>query len=630
MKAVLPVMLAFIMAIPVLSAPGGKPAKDDPPAESDPASTAFFDVTAYGAVGDGSTDDWAAIQQAIDAAELVGGKVYFPKGTYRIKTGLVHAPDNVASFPVNLVGESANTSRVVFMGRGNALAVGDGSTHLYGFGIEGVGFSGDAAVGNGGLLMQLCHRWRIANSKFDTFGENGIEGRGCWGGLILSTRSVANGANGMDFHGLGPDESNSITITDSSIIDWNGQWGVKFTGTSGQVANISIEGNIITANGLGGVRFDGVFGSVISHNELEANDKQAAPGTAVGIEVTGTVYQSVSVSVRNNLVTSMNTPGRGGTGIRLSNTDSIHVFDNYFIANSIASIEVLDDSLNFRLGSNYSGDAVYLVNNWSEGINYTLHNWYRNGSFQAWSSDPPGPPENHSLVRATAATETAITKHAGRTAKITAAGPWAYMQQALAPWESKLLRGQKLTLSAWCYAPSGNNRYQVIAVSDSGGRSPSTTPSAVIPADDRWHFITMETSVDPDATGISVQFYSNYGPDADTDDVLYVCGVTLRQGRFAAPYTPHPEEALGVLKTSRTWDPTGMAGDGGVVSTTVTVAGAAVGDQAWAALSTIGHNDVTASAHVAGPNSVRVILTNRTGGPLDIAAGTLNVKVQKF
>jgi hypothetical protein len=43
---------------------------------------AVYNVLAYGATGDGATDDTAAIQAAIDAAAVAGGTVYFPPGTY--------------------------------------------------------------------------------------------------------------------------------------------------------------------------------------------------------------------------------------------------------------------------------------------------------------------------------------------------------------------------------------------------------------------------------------------------------------------------------------------------------------------------------------------------------------------
>ena len=48
--------------------------------------TPWVDVRAYGATGNGSTDDTSAIQDSINAAG--GGTVFFPKGVYKLSSGL--------------------------------------------------------------------------------------------------------------------------------------------------------------------------------------------------------------------------------------------------------------------------------------------------------------------------------------------------------------------------------------------------------------------------------------------------------------------------------------------------------------------------------------------------------------
>lgn len=52
------------------------------------ASFAVFNVRQYGATGDGSTNDTAAIQAAINAVPTLGGVVYFPAGQYKITAAI--------------------------------------------------------------------------------------------------------------------------------------------------------------------------------------------------------------------------------------------------------------------------------------------------------------------------------------------------------------------------------------------------------------------------------------------------------------------------------------------------------------------------------------------------------------
>lgn len=90
-----------------------------------------FNVRDYGAVGNGTTDDYAAVQLAIDAACAPGAVhavVYFPKGTY-----LCRKPLRVYGSNVALTGESRGTSLVMregaFSGPSVAFAAPVGDTN---------------------------------------------------------------------------------------------------------------------------------------------------------------------------------------------------------------------------------------------------------------------------------------------------------------------------------------------------------------------------------------------------------------------------------------------------------------------------------------------------------------------
>lgn len=70
----------------------------------------YVDVRAYGAVGDGATDDTAAIQAAIDYAKTTNRNVLLPGGIYRITDTLTITGTDARGFVFRGVGGDANTA----------------------------------------------------------------------------------------------------------------------------------------------------------------------------------------------------------------------------------------------------------------------------------------------------------------------------------------------------------------------------------------------------------------------------------------------------------------------------------------------------------------------------------------
>lgn len=79
------------------------------------------------------------------------------------------------------------------------------------------------------------------------------------------------------------------------------------------------------------------------------------------------------------------------------------------------------------------------------------------------------------------------------------------------------------------------------------------------------------------------------------------------------------------MTASATWDPASIL-DGDEVATDVTVPGAALGDFALASFS-LDVADLSLTADVTAANTVTAVLSNSTGGAVNLGSGTLRVKV---
>ncbi len=80
------------------------------------------------------------------------------------------------------------------------------------------------------------------------------------------------------------------------------------------------------------------------------------------------------------------------------------------------------------------------------------------------------------------------------------------------------------------------------------------------------------------------------------------------------------------LSGTATWDPASTA-DGAMTSTTVTITGAAVGDTVSVGFSVAVPAGALLTGAVTATNTVTVTLFNKTGAPLDLASGTLRADV---
>lgn len=137
--------------------------------------TGIHDVRHYGATGDGTTDDYAAIAAAITAAGT-GGTVVFPKATatYRISQALVPLDYQTWQGPGGFT-RATTGYPTIRSGASYAGPLVSVPGTLAGWTCRGLGFWGRGAIsGSSGVDISTANRIRIEDCMFDTFGEQAI------------------------------------------------------------------------------------------------------------------------------------------------------------------------------------------------------------------------------------------------------------------------------------------------------------------------------------------------------------------------------------------------------------------------------------------------------------------------
>ncbi len=136
-------------------------------------SILVINVLDYGAVGDGTTDDTTAVQEAIadalDTANIGHASVYFPRGKYRVTETLdcTAASGSVDGNGVYLVGEGINASQIIKDHTGVGIAWNgsggpDGNPSRYG-GLYNITIDCD---GNAGKALQTNSAQQMVWDRF--------------------------------------------------------------------------------------------------------------------------------------------------------------------------------------------------------------------------------------------------------------------------------------------------------------------------------------------------------------------------------------------------------------------------------------------------------------------------------
>lgn len=210
-----------------------------------PGQTGSVNVRDYGATGNGTTDDTAAIQAAITAA--AGRQVFVPPGTYVVTSTVAYST-------------SGNTAGLKIAGAGMYHTVFD--NRVASGPMIRIDGDGTAAQSQRGAVLEgftITTTTSPANS-------DGIEFVASWNMRVEGVRIHGLTGNGIVGISTGDPDSSAYFVITRSLFTSNTKWGIDLQDSGLTIVFGEVSRNQFQSNTAGGIRMSGQLMRVIQNS----------------------------------------------------------------------------------------------------------------------------------------------------------------------------------------------------------------------------------------------------------------------------------------------------------------------------------------------------------------------------
>ena len=268
----------------------------------------LLSVKDFGAIGDGTTDDTAAIQSAAN----VGGRIFFPRGTYKLTgvvtlsvgailfgegegTEILQSSTTLDAFNITATGQVGFYDLAIFQAasstNGSAIRVsGTGVTQTDRVNVNNVFFRDNFY----GITVVQCAEIKIIGCEFKNCQSRSINHLdSIAGGAKIIGNHIATGFAGT-LTAIYVEKPAGLCIAGNSI--GGHQRGIHFAVSHSGASTVSITGNIIEDQTNECIYFNQAVAAKTLGSVVISSNEMANPGVAgFSLDTTGTWAENISI-----------------------------------------------------------------------------------------------------------------------------------------------------------------------------------------------------------------------------------------------------------------------------------------------------------------------------------------------